>query len=49
MPVSYELGDNYPNPFNPSTTIRYGVSRKRGNITLVIYNMLGQTGADAGR
>ena len=30
-----------PNPFNPQTTIRYGV-RERGHITLRIYNVAGQ-------
>jgi hypothetical protein len=42
MPVSYELGDNYPNPFNPSTKIQVGIP-EAGNATLVIYNTLGQT------
>ena len=30
-----------PNPFNPETTIRYGV-RTRGHVTLKIYNVAGQ-------
>ncbi|HUI64803.1 MAG TPA: IPT/TIG domain-containing protein, partial [Bacteroidota bacterium] len=41
LPVSYALEQNYPNPFNPSTTIRYGLA-KRGEVTLEIYNALGQ-------
>lgn len=39
--VSYYLGDNYPNPFNPSTTINYGIAQS-SNVELLIYNSLGQ-------
>jgi len=31
----------FPNPFNPSTTIKYNV-RSNGNATVVVYNCLGQ-------
>ncbi len=41
IPVAYELGDNYPNPFNPTTSIQFGVPGG-GHVKLVIYNMLGQ-------
>ncbi|MBN1481907.1 T9SS C-terminal target domain-containing protein [candidate division KSB1 bacterium] len=43
MPVSYLIG-NYPNPFNPSTTINFYISSDDvGKIKLIkIYNMLGQ-------
>ncbi len=37
----FVLEQNHPNPFNPSTTIRYGSSR-RATISLVIFNALGQ-------
>ncbi len=35
------LYDAYPNPFNPSTTIRVDIA-KREEVTLAIYNVLGQ-------
>ena len=43
-PGSCRLLGNYPNPFNPSTTIRYKISEKYAfhRISLRIYNMLGQ-------
>jgi FlgD Ig-like domain len=40
-PTEYALSQNYPNPFNPSTTILYQVP-KAGDVSIVIYNMLGQ-------
>jgi len=36
-----ELAANYPNPFNPSTTIRYSTAAN-GPVTLDIYNIKGQ-------
>jgi len=39
-PDAYELCANYPNPFNPSTTIRYGLSRK-SSASLTVFNPLG--------
>ncbi len=39
--VTTALGGNYPNPFNPETTIRYSVE-KPGKVTLEVYNILGQ-------
>ena len=42
VPLSIELFDNYPNPFNPSTTIKYSVN-VTADVTLSIYNILGQT------
>ena len=41
VPTSYSLKQNYPNPFNPRTTIAYYVA-DAGNVSLVIYNLLGE-------
>lgn len=35
------LGSNYPNPFNPETSIEFTVPRE-GRATLTVYNMIGQ-------
>jgi hypothetical protein len=40
-PKSYELSQNFPNPFNPSTTIRYQIP-KPGLVTLKVYDILGR-------
>jgi hypothetical protein len=37
---SYILYDTYPNPFNPSTTMRYQIP-KAGFVTLMVYDLLG--------
>jgi hypothetical protein len=41
LPEKFALGQNYPNPFNPSTKIRFDIA-KNSNVSLVIYNSLGQ-------
>ena len=40
VPTGYSLAANYPNPFNPSTTINY-VLGGTGETTLKVYNLLG--------
>ena len=40
-PAAYRLAQNFPNPFNPSTTIRFDMKEK-GLVTLKIYNVAGQ-------
>ncbi len=41
LPLSSELGQNYPNPFRITTTIPFEVS-EAGQVRLKIYNLLGQ-------
>jgi hypothetical protein len=41
VPVRFELSDNYPNPFNPTTVIRYAIP-EYGMVTLRIYDALGR-------
>ncbi|NQV18474.1 MAG: T9SS type A sorting domain-containing protein [Armatimonadetes bacterium] len=41
IPIKTSLYGNYPNPFNPETTIEYSL-KESGNICLEIYNIRGQ-------
>lgn len=40
-PTAYALAQNFPNPFNPATTIKFDM-REKGYVTLKIYNVAGQ-------
>ncbi|UCG52218.1 MAG: T9SS type A sorting domain-containing protein, partial [Candidatus Latescibacterota bacterium] len=42
-PIAFEnrLGDNYPNPFNPTTTIKYSI-KEPAHVSLKVYNVAGQ-------
>ena len=39
-PESYTLNQNFPNPFNPSTTIKFSIPQD-GMVSLKVYNILG--------
>lgn len=41
VPAKFYLSNNYPNPFNPSTTIKVSLA-KSGVMSLRVYNVLGQ-------
>ena len=41
LPTDYNMSQSYPNPFNPTTTIEFNLP-KRSNVTVKIYNVLGQ-------
>jgi len=42
LPKQFALYENYPNPFNPETTITFSVPEDNADVRLEIYNMLGQ-------
>jgi len=41
LPIGTSLKGNYPNPFNPSTTISFDIS-KAGHVSIDVYNIKGQ-------
>jgi len=42
IPDGYSLGQNFPNPFNPSTTISYQM-KQGGFVSIIIFDILGRT------
>lgn len=41
IPEGFSLSQNFPNPFNPSTTINFKIPSE-GNVSLKVYNSLGK-------
>ena len=41
VPTEFALHNNYPNPFNPTTTIAYDLPQD-GNVRLIIYDVMGR-------
>ena len=41
LPTVYKLYENYPNPFNPATTIKYALPIDI-NVTIKVYDILGR-------
>ncbi len=40
-PTAFALADNFPNPFNPTTTIQYALPQA-ADVELTVYNIMGQ-------
>lgn len=40
LPTEYQLAQNIPNPFNPSTILKYGIPEK-SYVSLIVYDLKG--------
>jgi hypothetical protein len=41
VPAAFNLYQNFPNPFNPATSIKFDIAKK-GNVKLVVFDLLGR-------
>jgi hypothetical protein len=41
VPLEFALEQNFPNPFNPTTTIKYSIAEE-GFVNLTVFNLLGE-------
>ncbi len=41
MPTQYSLSQNFPNPFNPATTLDFEIP-EQGEVSLIVYDLLGK-------
>jgi len=42
LPKGFSLSQNHPNPFNPTTTIRFSIKR-RSHVRITVFDVLGRT------